>query len=248
MKKAGIVRANRAQRRKPAVPRIAAQEPGRWISHRELAQLTDRLQDAQNTIEAIQSGAVDAVVVNGTKGRQVYSLAGAEQRFRVYVEQMQEGAITASDDGLVLYCNRRFAEMVELPLERVIGGPIASHLTPEAWSQLSLVFTEDREFVKQEALIQRGDSDPLAVHLTASRLPDLDQKIMCVVVTDLTQQKNQQDLKLAKDLADKSNRAKDAFLAALSHELRTPLTPVLMAAVELEQTSRFRRMCNATSR
>jgi nitrogen-specific signal transduction histidine kinase/CheY-like chemotaxis protein len=58
---------------------------------------------------------------------------------------------------------------------------------------------------------------------------------MCVVVTDLTQQKEQQDLKLAKDVADKSNRAKDDFLAALSHELRTPLTPVLMAAVELEQ-------------
>ncbi len=58
---------------------------------------------------------------------------------------------------------------------------------------------------------------------------------MCVVVTDLTQQKNQQDLKLAKDVADKSNLAKDAFLAALSHELRTPLTPVLMAAIELEQ-------------
>src|SRR5687768_6266681 len=85
-------------------------EPGRWISSRELAELTTRLQDAQNTIEAIQSGAVDAVVVNGTTGSQVYTLAGADLRFRIYVEQMQEGAITASDDGVVLYCNRRFAE------------------------------------------------------------------------------------------------------------------------------------------
>src|SRR3954470_1694140 len=100
--------------RPPASP---ANEPGRWISDRELAELTSRLQDAQDTIEAIQSGAVDAVVVNGASGSQVYSLAGAEQRFRIYVEQMHEGAITVSDDGLVLYCNRRFAEMVELPLE-----------------------------------------------------------------------------------------------------------------------------------
>lgn len=218
-----------------ARPAASPKEPGRWISEREFADITERLSNAQNTIDAIQSGAVDAVVVNGAGGSQVYSLAGADLRFRIYVEQMQEGAITASDDGLVLYCNRRFAEMVETPLERVIGGPIVGLLANEVWAQLSLVFTEGREFVKQEALIQRPDGSALAVHLTASRLPALDEKIMCIVVTDLTQQKNQQDLKLAKDVAEKSNRAKDAFLAALSHELRTPLTPVLMAAVELEQ-------------
>jgi PAS domain S-box-containing protein len=217
------------------VPGAATREPGRWISTRELGELTHRLEDAQNTIEAIQSGAVDAVVVNGAEGSQIYSLAGADQRFRIYVEQMQEGAITASDDGLVLYCNRRFAEMVALPLERVIGGPIGNHFFNDAWAQLAPVFTEGREFVKHEAMIQRADGSAFPVTLTASRLPAADQKIMCVVVTDLSQQKEQQDLKLAKDVADKSNRAKDAFLAALSHELRTPLTPVLMAAVELEQ-------------
>jgi PAS domain S-box-containing protein len=225
-------------KRVPAVksrPAATPREPGHWISEREFADLKGRLEDAQNTIEAIQSGAVDAVVVNGAGGSQVYSLAGTDQRFRIYVEQMHEGAITVSNDGLVLYCNRRFAEMVEMPLERVIGGAIIWHLTANVWAQLSLVFSEAREFVKQEGVIQRADGSTLAVHLTASRLPAQEQKIMCVVVTDLTEQKNQQNLKLAKDLADKSNRAKDAFLAALSHELRTPLTPVLIAAVELEQ-------------
>lgn len=225
----------RARRPKPTVKSGPVREPGRWMSIRELSELTDRLRDAQSTIEAIQSGAVDAVVVNGASGSQVYSLAGADLRFRIYVEQMQEGAITASDDGLVLYCNRRFAAMVAKPLERVIGGPMASHFSSEAWAQLSLVFTEGREVVKHEALIQRADGSTFPVNLTASRLPAAEEKIMCVVVTDLSQQKEQQDLQVAKDVADKSNRAKDAFLAALSHELRTPLTPVLMAAVELEQ-------------
>jgi PAS domain S-box-containing protein len=234
MTKKRHVRSKRTASRSP-LPVSERPEPGRWISDREFSELTDRLEVAQSTIEAIQSGAVDAVVVNGASGSRVYSLEGAEQRFRIYVEQMQEGAITASEDGLVLYCNRRFAEMVERPLERVIGCPIATHLSQEAWAELSLVFTEGREFVKQEGTLQRADASTLAVHLTASRLPALDEKIMCVVVTDLTEQKNQQSLKLAKDLADKSNRAKDAFLAALSHELRTPLTPVLIAAVELEQ-------------
>lgn len=234
-KKVRLARRKPARHQQPAKAPARPKPAGRWISDRELTALTERLQEAQNTLDAIQSGAVDAVVVNGASGSQVYSLAGADQRFRIYVEQMQEGAITVSDDGLVLYCNRRFAEMVELPLERVIGGPIGNHVGPADWAQLSLVFTEQRDFVKQESLLQRAGASTLAVNLTASRLPALDQKIMCVVVTDLTEQKNQQDLKLAKDLAEKSNRAKDAFLATLSHELRTPLTPVLMAAVALEQ-------------
>ena len=58
---------------------------------------------------------------------------------------------------------------------------------------------------------------------------------MCLVVTDLTSQKEREELRLGKEGAEKANLAKDAFLAALSHELRTPLTPALMATMALEQ-------------
>jgi signal transduction histidine kinase/CHASE1-domain containing sensor protein/ActR/RegA family two-component response regulator len=39
----------------------------------------------------------------------------------------------------------------------------------------------------------------------------------------------EQELRSAKEAAEKANRSKDQFLAMLSHELRTPLTPVLAA-------------------
>ncbi len=215
--------------------RLRAGKPGRWISEQEYTGLCTRLREAEDTLDAIQSGAVDAVVIKGANGSQIYSLAGAEQRYRIYVEQMQEGAITASEDGLILYCNQRFAEMVKMPLENVIGAGIATHFSPAAWSAISEVFTQKREVVKHENILLRPDGSSLAVHLTASRMPDLGQNILCVVVTDLTEQRNQQELRLAKELADKSNLAKDSFLAVLSHELRTPLTPVLIAVVALAE-------------
>jgi len=208
---------------------------GHWISEQKMAQLQERLREAQETLDAIRSGEVDAVVVSGPKGNQIYSLTGADQPYRFYVEQMQEGAVTVTDQGLILYSNRRFADMVKMPLERVIGAKIQQHLTDVAWKTIAGVFSSRENVVKYQSRLQRGGEKPTPIHLSAGRLPIGGQNVMCLVVTDLTEQNEQEKLRLAKEVAEKANEAKDSFLAALSHELRTPLTPVLMAANALAQ-------------
>ena len=217
------------------VSEVTAETLGHWISKKELDRLQEQLQEARDTLEAIRSGEVDAVVVSGSKGNQIYSLTGAEQPYRVYVERMQEGAVTVSDKGLVLYCNQRYAEMVKAPLERVIGADILPHLSADSWEKVSSVFKMNQEAVKHEGTLQCGDGTKLPVHLTASLLPLQDQVVICLIVTDLSLQKRQEELRLAKEVAEEANLAKDNFLAALSHELRTPLTPALMALVSLER-------------
>ena len=208
---------------------------GRWISKKELDRLQDQLEEARDTLAAIRAGEVDAVVVSGSKGNQIYSLTGAEQPYRVYVEQMQEGAVTVSEKGLILYCNRRYAEMLKAPLERVIGASIVPHLSAACWEKISSVFQKNQEAVKHEGILQCADETKLPVHLTSSLLPLQDQEVICLIVTDLSLQKRQEELRLAKEVAEEANLAKDNFLAALSHELRTPLTPALLALASLEQ-------------
>jgi PAS domain S-box-containing protein len=199
-----------------------------------LVRVEEKLREAQETLDAIRNGEVDAVVVTGSHGSQVYSLAGAEQPYRVYVEQMQEGAVTISPDGLVLYCNQRLADMLGLPLERVISSKIISYLNRDAWKGISQVFDQGDGVAKYESTLRSSNGTELPVNLTANRLPIEDQEVMCLIVTDLTSQKEKAKLRLDKELAEKANATKDAFLAALSHELRTPLTPVLISATSLE--------------
>jgi PAS domain S-box-containing protein len=206
------------------------------ISAEELHQLQENLREAQETLDAIRRGDVDAVIVSGERGEKIYSLTGADQPYRVYVERMQEGAVTVAPDGIVLYCNRRFAEMLGRSLERVIGTPLPDCLPAEAWRRVAEVFDDDGgEVVKCETTLRREADSGLPVNLTASRLSVDDAATMCLVVTDLTAQKETADLKVAKEIAERANSAKDEFLAALSHELRTPLTPALLAAAALEK-------------
>ena len=56
--------------------------------------LRARLKTAEETLRAIQSGEVDALMVSGRRGEQVVSLKGGEPAYRMLVEAMSEGAAT----------------------------------------------------------------------------------------------------------------------------------------------------------
>ena len=68
---------------------------------------------------------MDALVVEGAGGNQVYTLQSADEPYRKLVEQMQEGAVVLTGRGDILYSNARFAALVGEPLESVVGGRIA---------------------------------------------------------------------------------------------------------------------------
>src|SRR5262245_50226826 len=95
----------------------------------QVRKLQQELEEAQETLRAIRQGEVDAIVVEGPQGPQLCTLKTAEQPYRMLVEQMQEGAVTLTPAGDVLYCNRRFAELVGGAAETIVGGAIGPFVT-----------------------------------------------------------------------------------------------------------------------
>jgi two-component system phosphate regulon sensor histidine kinase PhoR len=108
----------------------------------ENEELHSRLVETEETLAAIRSGEVDAILVSGTKGEQVYSLSSAETPYRIFLEEMNEGAITLSKEGMIIYCNRRFAELVQEPSERVIGSYLKRLIAPKEKSKLDSLLSQ----------------------------------------------------------------------------------------------------------
>lgn len=204
-----------------------------WVSHTELRALRQKLREAQETLEAIQSGDVDAVVVSGDQGSQIYTLSGAEEPYRIFLERMQEGAVTLSESGLILFSNQKFAEFAGEALEKVIGSSLDEYLPADACREL-LDTVDSKEGAKIESEMQ-GLHRTIPVVLTASKIVTVESPVVCLVVTDQSGRRERRELAKDRDEARAANQSKDSFLAVLSHELRTPLTPALMAASLLER-------------
>src|SRR3954447_10528559 len=91
----------------------------------KLEELKAQLAEAVQTLDAIRSGAVDALVIHGPQGEQVFTLKGADQVYRILVDAMNEGAVSISREGTILYCNTRLSEMLKTPVEKILGAHVS---------------------------------------------------------------------------------------------------------------------------
>ena len=199
-------------------------------SRAEIDQLRQRLEEAEETLRAIRSGAVDALVVEGGDGERVYTLEGADRPYRLFVEQMQQAAITLNADGVIAYCNQRFADLLDRPHEQLTGTALRDFIAPgekpfyDGLLKLGLAGTGEGE-----AQLQKAGGTLIPAFLTINALPPDTGVAVGVLVTDLTTQRRHEKLAAAVEALREADRRKDEFLAMLAHELRNPLTPIRYA-------------------
>jgi PAS domain S-box-containing protein len=195
----------------------------------ELDELRQRLQEAEETLDAIRSGEVDALVVSGPAGEKVFTLEGAEHPYRVLVESMNEGAISLSKEGTVLYCNSAFARMVGISLDQIMGHDVCEFVPFEDRDALKKLIGQGlRESVRAEMTLLPSSGTCIPTQFSLNPV-DLEGKpSIGVIVTDLSERKRQEQ-------AEQAVRMRDEFLAIASHELRTPLSTLVLRLGLLER-------------
>jgi PAS domain-containing protein len=89
-----------------------------------LGRLRTQIDELDRALTAIRAGDVDAVVLGGPHGHQLYTLVSADRPYRVIVEEMGDGAVTVSERGIVLYANRRLADLVGADRVALLGRDV----------------------------------------------------------------------------------------------------------------------------
>lgn len=158
----------------------------------EIKQLRQELAEANSILSAIRHGEVDALLVSNNLGDQVFVLKGADHIYRVLLEEMHEGYATIGSDGTILFCNKNFADIVKISLEKIIGLPIYALLKPLDKRAFAFFLSSRAGSFKAECNLKIGDGFYAPVMISAKNITIDGDIVTCLVITDLTEQRRNQ--------------------------------------------------------
>jgi PAS domain S-box-containing protein len=149
------------------------------------------------------------------------------------LEQSPVSVIITDTDTKIVYVNKTFTRFSGYEPEDIMGS------TPHdiTRGQIPIAKYEDLWESVQAGNIWKGemeynmrDGKKVWISITVSPIFDEKDRVshFVSIMEEITERKiYEQDLKRAKELAERSDRLKSAFLANMSHEIRTPMNAIL---------------------
>jgi PAS domain S-box-containing protein len=203
----------------------------------QMAEMQRRLAEAEDTLDAIRSGAVDALVVHTPRGEQLFTLKGADQTYRALVEAMNEGAVTLKN-GIISYCNNHFAEMIRKPMEKVFGTSIFELVQSEKFSRLMRRLQTGKEtHGSVEADLRTDHNIRMPVLISASRFYSESQATIGLVVTDITERIEAE--RARQDLSRSILSAQEQERQRVARDLHDSVNQLLSSAQYRLNSSRY---------
>src|SRR5215467_14642777 len=151
-------------------------------------ELERRLVESEQMIEAIKAGEVDAFAIQTNDESEVYTLQSGDYAYRILIEEFGEGALNVTEDGLIVYTNNSFSELLQIPYEKVAGAFILDFVHPDSKPKFIALF---KQALKQRCkgeinLIANDKIIPVYISLTSLQ-PKL--STVGIIITDLTERK-----------------------------------------------------------
>jgi PAS domain S-box-containing protein len=169
------------------------------------------------------------------------ALFESEARYRLLVENMNDGLIVVDQNMAISYTNPRFCDLVGYTSHDLLGQPISSFLD-----------TANQEIVKEQMILRRKgersvydldlitkDGRRISTQVSASPLLDAQHEYLGSfgVITDITERQQMEEarrerdkLQAALDKEIEISAIKNNMMRTISHEFRTPLTIISNAS------------------
>jgi PAS domain S-box-containing protein len=216
-------------------------------------------------IDAIKAGEVDAFAVNGNNQPEIYTLQSGDYAYRLLIEEIGEGAVNTTEDGLIVYTNSSFIDLLGLPYEEIIGKFINEFIHQESKNKFEQLFKESLSGRSNGEITLHAGNKIIPVYIS---LTSLEPKLATVgiIITDQSEKKRnertilqyQKELELKNIELAQNNIELTSFTFIASHDLQEPLRKIqtfcnlIMSELkeDLPATTRdyFQRILKASNR
>ncbi len=196
-------------------------------------ELRARLEEAEETLRAIRSGEVEALVVEGPAGPQIFTLMGVDaesNQFRGEIlGQISDAVVAIDTDQRVIYINPAAERQYGITASETLGLHrnelwTPEWISPEDEAAAALSLRENGRWRGENIHVKRT-GEKIHVESAVIRMHDAKGADVGLIATirDITERK------AGETARNDEARRKDEFLAMLGHELRNPLSAICHA-------------------
>jgi PAS domain S-box-containing protein len=186
----------------------------------EIGDIQIQLQEAKEILDAIRNNQVDAFVIAGQSGDRISTLEDSDQAYRIFFEEMNEGAATVMPDGQILFANRRLAEILRTTVAEIIGSSILRFVERNDQERMKELLSQGRAQTEISFSATDGAAVPVYVSLATAKVTHTG--CICLLVNDVTERKQ-----LEKTIREHDRlAAMGATAAVFAHEVGNPLNGI----------------------
>ena len=133
--------------------------------------------------------------------------------YPILVDRMPQGIATVNEEGVILYCNRSFAEMVSLSSEQVLGTKLHNYIAEISKAEFDDLYKKSLKGpVNNEIHLNDHATMVMPVIISTNTFELADEMLLSVILTDVSvRNKNRNELKLqAEELEKKLHQLQES--------------------------------------